>query len=153
MINVIKFTRVIIIFLLSQHKHKGCHNQGIPADLFSLYTVVTCITFMLIYWRCLHTPRNIFLSASQQKQVLLLLGALFVFYLGSLPTDNSEPVPLLVDLHRRSPSARPPFHHHWNQSLLGHLDWISFNIWAISAALFGFRNCRPREHLVEVNKK
>lgn len=58
---------LLLFFLLSQHKDKGCHNQSIPADLYSLYTVVTCITFMLIYWRCLHTPRNIFFKCQSAK--------------------------------------------------------------------------------------
>lgn len=73
---------MLLFVLLSQHKDKGCHDQGIPADLCSLYSVYCCDLYHFhvnLLEMFTHTPRNIFFSASQQKQVLFLLGALSVF--------------------------------------------------------------------------
>ena len=70
---------MLLFVLLSQQKDTGCHDQDMPVDLCSLYSAYRDlhhfhVNLLAMFTHFTHTLRNIFLSASQQKQVLFLLG-------------------------------------------------------------------------------
>lgn len=147
---------MLLFVLLSHQKDKGCHDQGIPVDLCSLYSGYCDwhhfhVNLLAMFTHFTHTPRNIFFKCQSAKA-------------GVIPSRRSVGVLARVLAHWQfralsSVSWSPSKHIFCKTSvspplvIVGtYLDWMSCNICAISAALFGFRNCRPRGHFV-VNKK
>jgi len=63
---------MLLFVLLSHQKDKGCHDQGIPVDLCSLYSGYCDlhhfhVNLLAMFTHFTHTPRNIFFKCQSAK--------------------------------------------------------------------------------------